>query len=247
VSCERSREALYAHLDGEVDVAEALDVENHLRSCPACAAEYGRAVALRAVLRDGGLRAIPPPALAERIRAALSVRRAEPRGRPLWKAMALAAALLLGVALGRFLIPASGFFGTRNADDALVDSHLRALGAGPLTQVLSSDRHTVKPWFAGKLEFSPKVPDLAGEGFLLEGGRVDRRAGRPAAALVYKRGNHVIDLYVTLAGAPGSPAAATSGVRGFHIVRWTEGDLAYAAVSDLNEEQLLAFADLVRR
>jgi anti-sigma factor RsiW len=122
-----------------------------------------------------------------------------------------------------------------------------ALGAGPLTQVGSSDQHTVKPWFAGKLDFSPKVKDLAAVGFSLEGGRVDHVAGRAAAALVYRRGNHAVDLYVWLAEAPTSRTAATAEVRGFHIVRWSEGDLAYAAVSDLNEQELLAFANLVRR
>ncbi len=123
---------------------------------------------------------------------------------------------------------------------------MRALAAGKLTEVASSDQHTVKPWFAGRIDFSPKVKDLADEGFPLKGGRLDRVGGRPAAALAYGRARHVVDLFVWV-----EPSAAagitTASVRGINVVRWTEGGLAYAAVSDVNEAELLAFANLVRR
>jgi anti-sigma factor RsiW len=112
--------------------------------------------------------------------------------------------------------------------------------------VASSDQHTVKPWFAGKVDFSPKVKDLSADGFPLAGGRVDRLGGRTAAALAYGRAKHVIDLFVWV-DRTASPGLSAARVRGINVVRWSEGDLAYAAVSDLNETELLAFADLVRR
>jgi anti-sigma factor RsiW len=135
---------------------------------------------------------------------------------------------------------------SRGLDERLVAAHLAALSKGPLTEVASSDQHTVKPWFAGKVDFSPKVKDLAAEGFPLAGGRVDRISGRPAAALVYGRAKHLVDLFVWIDSAPAA-GIATARARGINVVRWTEGDLAYAAVSDLNETELLAFSDLVRR
>ncbi len=246
MSCDQPLEGIHAALDGELPVADELETETHVRSCPACAAEYRRALTLRAALREGGLAATPPTELENRIRTSLRSVRPERRHPILRDTLALAAALLVGVALGRLVLP-GGSLRSRGADDALVESHVRSLGAGPLTQVASSDQHTVKPWFAGKLDFSPKVTDLAADGFPLEGGRVDRVAGRPAAALVYRRGNHIVDLYVWLAEAPASRTATTAEVRGFHIVKWSEGDLAYAAISDLNEQELLVFANLVRR
>ncbi len=245
MSCDVPLARLHAALDGELGVTEALDLESHLRSCPSCAAEYGRADALRAALRQGRLRASPPPDLEQRIRTALGAS-GRARRRPVFRdALALAAALLLGVALGRLLLP-GGVLRLGSEDGALVESHVRALSTGPLTQVASSDQHTVKPWFAGKLDFSPKVSDLAADGFPLEGGRIDRVAGRPAAALVYRRRKHVIDLFVSPAGASSPRTEVAAEVRGFQIVRWSEGDLTYAAVSDLDARELKAFADLVR-
>jgi anti-sigma factor RsiW len=134
----------------------------------------------------------------------------------------------------------------RGLDESLVEAHTRALAAGRLTEVVSSDQHTVKPWFAGRIDFSPKVKDLTADGFPLAGGRLDRVGSRPVAALTYGRAKHVVELFVWVERAA-SPGETTARVRGLNVVRWTEGDLAYAAVSDLNETELLAFADLVRR
>ncbi len=244
--CEMPLSRVHAALDGELDVADALDVERHLRSCPVCGVEYGRVLALRSAIREGSLAATAPPELEERVRRALAAAPAGARRFAPGRALALAAALLLGVVLGGLVFSGRGLR-LRSADEELVGSHVKALGVGPLTEVVSSDQHTVKPWFAGKLDLSPKVRDLSAEGFPLVGGRVDRVNGRRAAALVYRRGNHVIDLYVSVADASDRRAPATSGFRGFNLVRWTEGDLAYAAVSDLNAGELSVFADLVRR
>ena len=145
-----------------------------------------------------------------------------------------------------FLSPLREAIRARGLDETLVTAHVQALAAGRVVEVVSSDQHTVKPWFAGKIDFSPKVKDLAGDGFPLKGGRLDRVGGRPAAALAYGRARHAIDLFVWVVPAA-ARGVSTVTVRGINVVRWTEGDLAYAAVSDLNESELLAFADLVRR
>jgi anti-sigma factor RsiW len=245
VSCGVPRERVHAWLDGELDVEAALEAERHARSCTECAAAYRSAVALREAIRGAGLAAAPPAALEGRVRARLEADGSRRFGGvPAWAAVA--AALVLGAALGALLSPLREAIRTRGLDEGLVGAHVRALAAGPLIEVASSDRHTVKPWFAGKVDFSPKVKDLSAEGFPLSGGRVDRVSGRTAAALAYGRARHVIDLFVWVERTA-SPGLSTARVRGINVVRWTEGDLAYAAVSDLNETELLAFADLVRR
>ncbi len=246
MSCGVPRERVHAWLDGELSVEASLEAERHARTCAECAAEYRRAVALRQAIRGASLAAVPPVDLESRLRARLGRegRRSRPRGVPAWAAVA--AALVLGTALGTLLAPLREAIRTRGLDESLVDAHVRALAAGALTEVASSEQHTVKPWFAGKVNFSPKVKDLAADGFPLKGGRVDRVERRPAAVLAYGRAKHVIDLFVWV-GSSASPSTVTAHVRGINVVRWTEGDLGYAAVSDLNEAELGAFADLVRR
>ena len=246
MSCPIPTERIHALLDGELTSAAASEVESHVRACPSCAAAYGRLRSLRSALRSEALAYAPPAALLERVRAAVAATRRTGRRRALAPFLGLAAARLVVVAIGRFLLPSSRNLPAPVSTQSLVDAHVRALASGKFTEVISSDQHTVKPWFAGKLDFSPKVKDLAADGFPLTGGRVDRLGGRPAAALAYGRAKHAIDLFVWVAAAP-SRAVVSSRVRGLNVVSWSEDDLSYAAVSDLNEAELAAFADLVRR
>jgi len=244
MSCDFSREHAHAWLDGELSVEATLEAERHARECASCAAEYRRAVTLRSALREGGLVAVPPASLEARVRARLAAERRPPgRGVPPWAA--IAAALVLGGALAVLLMPLRGPLSTGGLDEALVSAHVRALMKGPLIEVVSSDRHTVKPWFAGRIELAPKVKDLADRGFPLSGGRLDDVSGRRAAALVYTHGPHEIDVFVWVASAP-EPAVTLGVSRGYHVARWTERDLGYAAVSDMDESELRAFVDLVR-
>lgn len=245
MSCGLSGDRIHALLDGELEAPEAHAVESHVRTCPACAAAYGRLQALRAALRGASLAYPPPAALEGRVRARLKAEGREAGSRPFRPLLALAASLLLGVAVGRFLLPLPRGASARLPAQALVDTHVRALASGKLMEVSSSDQHTVKPWFAGKVPFSPAVKDLAAEGFPLLGGRVENVSGTPAAVLVYGRARHVIEVFVRVAEGP-QGRNASSEIRGFHVLAWTQGDLAYDAVSDLNEAELRAFADLLR-
>ena len=244
MSCAFSRENVHAWLDGELSVEATLEAERHARECASCAAEYRRALILRSALREGGLVAVPPASLEARMRARLAAeRRPSWRGVPQWAA--IAAALVLGAALTALLTPFRESIRTRGLDEALASAHVRALMKGPLVEVVSSDRHAVKPWFAGRVDFSPKVKDLADRGSPLTGGRVDDVSGRRVAVLAYMHGRHEVDLFVWVASAP-APAVTMGVSRGYHVTRWTEGDLGYAAVSDMEEVELRAFVDLVR-
>lgn len=204
------------------------------------------------LIRREATRHAPPPALAERILADLrnaDVREpARPPRRPLpWRwlqAIALfgaGAATAWGIALSLLVMPVQDLM-----SESVTDSHVRSLMGSHLTDVLSSDRHTVKPWFAGKLDFSPPVVDLAAEGLPLVGARLDYIEGRPVAALVYQAGQHVINLFVWPAPTEKAAAPRTMARRGYNIVHWNEGGMQAWAVSDLNPGELQAFATLAR-
>jgi len=208
---------------------------------------------LGALVRREGTRHAPPAALAERIVGALrntdTLSPAAPaRQAKAWRwlqAIALfgaGAATAWGVALSLLVLPAQEVM-----SGAITDSHVRSLMGAHLVDVKSSDRHTVKPWFAGRLDFSPPVIDLAAEGMPLAGARLDYIEGRPVAALVYNSGPHVINLFVWPAsdGKPEAPRLLER--RGYHLVHWAEGGMRAWAVSDLNATELQAFATLARQ
>jgi anti-sigma factor RsiW len=242
----KTGEKIHALLDGELSSREAPEVESHVRNCPSCAAAYGRLRSLRSALRSEALTFAPPAALLDRVRAGVASARRSERRRVLPPLLALAASLVLGVAIGRFLLPAGREVPATLSPQSIVDAHVRALASGKMTEVASSDQHTVKPWFAGRVPFSPAVKDLASEGFPLLGGRVESVSGAPAAVLVYGRARHVIEVFVHVA-EPGTARTGFLEIRGFHVVTWRLGDLAYDAVSDLNEAELGAFAARLAR
>ncbi len=253
MECSEARLLIHAHLDGELDPVHDLEVERHLAGCRLCADEYEQGRALSARLGDGEFRFALPPGLEARVNAALAREgrlgaRREPHtarwiGRGLRLAIPVAIAALLVLIIGpRVWQPA--------ADDQLVSEavagHVRSLMAAHLTDVLSSDRHTVKPWFEGKLDFSPPVEDLAAAGFPLVGGRLDYLGERPVAALVYRRGGHMINVFIWPAAATSRGGERVSERQGYHAIRFAAAAMNYAVVSDLNREELGKFADLLR-
>ena len=241
---------LHGLADGELDAANALIMEEHLRSCSGCAATFGEIIRQKKLFKNAGLRFDASPALRDRIRGAIATgseeeaRQAEPLLKSGWRtkprswfpqagiafsAAALAASLLLFVSSQN---PAPSL------DDELVAGHVRSLLASHLTDVPSSDQHTVKPWFLGKLDFAPPVVDLSKKDFPLIGGRLDYIGGRVVAAIVYKRHGHVINLFVWPAG---KQQAVPETAEGYHLLSWARGGFSYAAVSDLNPDELREF------
>jgi anti-sigma factor RsiW len=237
-------------VDGELDLVRAVEIEQHMQTCTGCAQAYKGQQSLRAAIRGSALYARAPVALEKRIQA--SVRQAinpAPAARVLrWPWLGVAAALacmaILAWGLASAWIPPAA--GDQLASEVLT-SHVRSLMADHLADVNSSDRHTVKPWFNGKLDFAPTVEDLASQGFPLTGGRLDYLNGRPVAALVYQRQRHIINLFSWPAGQAGDQAAATETRQGYNLIHWTKAGMTYWAVSDLNVDELQQLVQLIQQ
>ncbi len=240
---------LHGYLDGELDLSGSFEIEKHLKDCQACARTYQEYRALRSAIADAPLFFEAPAGLRKSIRSAVhKAHRAETR--PLvrgWKMKILwvpVAAAIAVIAVLPYL--------TRPSAEALlaqeiVSAHVRSLMPGHLTDVLSSDQHTVKPWFNGRLDFSPPVTDLAAQGFPLMGGRLDYIDNRPVAALVYQRRQHLINLFIWPYQAAGSGAGEALTRNGYHAIRWVRSGMMYWAVSDVSPGDLQEFVNQVRK
>jgi mycothiol system anti-sigma-R factor len=238
VSCEHAGAILHGYLDGELDAARASEFERHLESCPECLAALEAQETLRAALQRAQLYATAPVALRRKFRASLPA--ASPAGfSSRWTYMrwlALAAAALLLTFVGWRMLPGLNREGEYQAAE-LIDAHLRSLQAGHLTDVTSTDQHTVKPWFDGKLDFAPPVRDFANDGFPLQGGRLDVLRGRAVAALVYGRRKHVVNVFVWPSSEPDVPLRAGSKL-GYQWMAWRKGGMEFCAVSDTSATDL---------
>jgi anti-sigma factor RsiW len=239
-----------AHLDGELAGGEARALEAHLSQCPDCARFRNGRLELRAAIAARVPAFQAPDALRSRVRAALeTAARADAPHRfsllGLWRPLALAGSLAV-VALGSWNLSLRHAAGETLADDVL-GSHIRSLMPGHLTDVLSSDQHTVKPWFNGRLDFSPPVHDFAGQGYPLLGGRLDYVNGRAVAALAYGRRQHLINVFLWPATRGPSDAPRTRDRQGYHLLHWTTADYAYWVVSDLGPTELHDFARKVQQ
>lgn len=245
MNCQEVRTLIDGYVDGELDPIRNREVEQHFRVCPTCAAVFNSHRALRTALRTGSLYRTAPPALRNRLQSSFKPAKPVPTWKSLmglrqWRWAAVAVSLaLVSVITWRVAL----FLPTETADDRLIQEvtagHVRSLMVSHLVDIPSSDRHVVKPWFTGKLDFAPSVADLTEQGFPLMGGRLDYVNGRAVAGLVYKRREHVINVFLW----PSSAAVETRLLdhQGYHLVYWTQSGMTYWAVSDLNSRELLEF------
>jgi anti-sigma factor (TIGR02949 family) len=243
VVCELAHLQLHAYFDGELDAVSAAAFEKHLESCVGCQAQLEAEEALRASISKADLYEAAPSNLRKAVAARLPAKAASSATtaklvNPAWRWLALAASLLLVATLGwddvqRF---------SRTSSEtpmvaAAVDAHLRSLQLGHLADVQSTDQHTVKPWFDGKLDFAPPVRDFQSEGFPLLGGRLDVLDGKTVGALVYGRRKHIVNVFVS--PAANAESAATSGEEnGYNWLAWQKGGFRFYAVSDVSPTDL---------
>ena len=254
--CQEMRLLVQADMDGELSPAEAARLAAHLASCPDCAAVPAELSSLSARIRADASRFTAPDSLRAAVRARIAaelspVGSAAPARPTRWRfprfslgtgasfgtGFALAACLALAV-----ILPRAG----DGMADAVVADHIRALQPGHLMDVVSTDQHTVKPWFDGRLAFAPPVKDFKAEGFPLTGGRLDYLDGREVAVLIYHSRQHIIQLFVWPSGSDLDHGPTEGSRSGYNFIRWTHDGMALWAVSDLNSGELMDFVRLWR-
>jgi anti-sigma factor RsiW len=234
---------IHAYLDGELDPANALGIEQQMGKQPALAAESERVKALQRAIRERMPHEDAPPGLSARIEASVG-RPTRQHAKPSWRALAASIALTAVVASSSTWF-VTGSQPTITVADSLVSDHIRALMAPEPVDVVSSDRHTVKPWFNGRIPNSPRVVDLAKDNYPLVGGRIDVVGQTPVPTLVYRHAKHMISLTEVPAESrilDRTPRA----VNGYNVVHWIENGVSYWAISDVASKDLEEFARLFR-
>jgi anti-sigma factor RsiW len=242
MNCEEAEILLHALIDGELDAGHAREVENHVAGCPRCAAALRDYREMSKAVASADARYRAPLELRRRIEAALPQQARVPNRRAVLRGFAMGSAVSALAATGLVAIV------LRNDDmeriqSEVVSAHLRSLQAGHLIDVISTDQHTVKPWFNGKLDVAPPVIDLTAQGFTLIGGRLDYVDARAIGAVVYRRRQHVINLFVAQTATTERRAAKIETVQGFNIRHWSDRGLNFWAVSDLAKDELADFGD----
>ena len=245
MTCELTQSRLHAYFDGELDAMGASEFEHHLESCPDCESRLAAEERLRTSLAGAQLYARAPESLRKKLQISLPNAAVPP---PLkdsrssieksWRWLAIAASVILAVLLGTQYVEKLNRYSQQQAmAEVIVDAHLRSLQPGHLEDVISTDQHTVKPWFDGKIDFAPPVRDFANDDFPLMGGRLDVIDGRTVAALVYGRRKHIVNVFVEKAQS-GDSQNASGELQGYHWISWQQNNFTFTAVSDT------AYADL---
>jgi anti-sigma factor RsiW len=252
--CNDANLLVHAYLDNELDAGDSVQLSRHLAGCPACATSLERHSQLKNRLRQDALNYHLPDATRARVLAALPGSLAAPpppmrlpmsRWRALPTALAATVLLLVGGGFGAIWQRQALLTQTLTAD--VLSNHLRSLQANHLIDVATSDQHTVKPWFDGKLDFSPQVRDLSADGFVLAGGRLDVLHDRRVAAIVYRRRLHAINLFQWPGAQADSAPASVDAGDGFIAAHWTQDGMNYWAVSNLGGGEMAAFTAAFRK
>lgn len=249
MDCSLTQTLLDAYLDGELDALRNSEVEDHLHGCPRCAQSCDESQVVRRALKGDSVYFKAPDDLRKSVRSAVR-QAAKAEKSPGWFSSswfrmavpAAAAVVVLLVMLPFTRAPSSD----KRLTEETITNHVRSLMADHLADVASTDEHTVKPWFNGKLDFSPPVSDLAEEGFPLIGGRLDYLNRRPVAALVYRRDKHVINVFVWPAGDAVEQPKELTTEQGYHVLHWISSGMNFWIVSDLEPTQLRQFAALLK-
>ena len=249
MSCKDTRALLDGYVDGELDLVRSLEIERHLQECVACSQVYKGRQTLRRAINGGSLYFNPPANLQRHVRSVVRKASKAEGTAPgsSWRWIMIAASLALIAIIAWSLIH---LVSVPSADELLtqevISSHVRSLMADHLSDVPSSDSHTVKPWFSGKLDFSPPVRDLSSQGFALVGGRLDYLEKRSVVALVYQRRQHFINLFIWPSMSDSSSGEKMLTRQGYNLTHWTSSGMTYWAVSDLNNSELEVFVRAVK-
>ena len=254
MSCELTQRFVPGYMDGELDLVRTIEMETHLKDCPVCAQKLENQQEVRCALRRSSLAYSAPAVLRDRIQSSLRAsigvevqeRKIKWPSLHIWQWAGAVAVLALFSLSGwqltaRLRAPSSD----RRITAEVFSSHLRSLEANHLMDVVSTDQHTVKPWFDAKLDFSPPVEDLASDGFPLVGGRLDYLEGREVAALIYQRREHFINVFVWPNPAESNSTQPIESRQGYNIVGWSRGGFQCWAVSDIGRSDLAEFVRLL--
>jgi anti-sigma factor (TIGR02949 family) len=248
MNCVLALRMLDAYVDDEIDVATAAEMAEHLAACPACAESHGQRVAMRSALRATSLRHVAPSGLRQSILQGIE-RSAQPqspsRSLRWWQALVVGGSTAVFGLLGGWWLAQPRALET--LPELAVARHVASLTpAGPRIDVASSDRHVVRPWFQGRLEFAPMVRDLSTQGFDLLGARLDRLGDRQAIAVVYRLHSHIINVFSWRGRGDSAEMEREATIRGFNVITWRDRDMEFAAISDTDSAELKRFTAAYR-
>lgn len=248
MSCQLAESTVHGYFDAELDAERSAEFEQHLESCAECQAALDRITRLRTLFQDNNLYQHASPELRERVRKQLGLSQPTPSAMSIRRWFLIPAFAVLAIAA---VSPIAWFLARSGTNTAritaeLIDAHVRSLQPGHLTDVLSTDQHTVKPWFDGKLDFIPPVTDYSSQGFPLLGGRLDVVGGHNVAALVYSRRKHLINLFVWPAGEKERAFENSGSRQGYNWIAWTSGDMQFCLISDVSAVDLRQLEALMR-
>jgi anti-sigma factor RsiW len=249
MECQVSQKVMSAYVDDELDCSSMAQVAAHLAVCPVCTNACEHLLGFRRAIKTRGTRYSAPGHLTQRIKNLLLEEKRRAGRRPRIPStcinFGIATAASMAIAFTLMLysaVPSK----TQRIEHEIVASHFRSLLPDHLADVASSDWHTVKPWFAGKLDFSPPVHDLAQEGVALIGGRLDYIDERPVAAMAYRRLQHVLNVYVWPDKSHSMGPMQVTSEQGYQLIHWTQSDMNYWVISDMDAQELVGFARLLR-